>query len=151
AAASGQLPFATSVRRTRWRHTSLAARSPFRPTPRLPLHTTKMSPHRSDDPGSPDGQVNGHSHPNGAISPHLNGHASGGRAEPRQQETGQRAEQTMRKTSSAPIQYPERPPRWSTIEKSRFLLPTDPTDVHDLVCVGFGPASLAIAVAMHDK
>jgi len=36
------------------------------------------------------------------------------------------------------------------IKKSPFLKPTDAEDVHDLVCVGFGPASLAIAVAMHD-
>jgi L-ornithine N5-oxygenase len=27
---------------------------------------------------------------------------------------------------------------------------TPPTEVHDLICVGFGPASLAIAVALHD-
>lgn len=30
------------------------------------------------------------------------------------------------------------------------LSPTDPNEVHDLVCVGFGPASLAVAVALHD-
>ncbi|KAJ2996780.1 hypothetical protein NUW58_g861 [Xylaria curta] len=30
------------------------------------------------------------------------------------------------------------------------LKPTPPTEVHDLICVGFGPASLAIAVALHD-
>ncbi|ETI26199.1 hypothetical protein G647_02976 [Cladophialophora carrionii CBS 160.54] len=32
-----------------------------------------------------------------------------------------------------------------------FSLPTpDASEIHDLVCVGFGPASLAIAVALHD-
>ncbi|KAH6672795.1 L-ornithine 5-monooxygenase [Verticillium dahliae] len=31
------------------------------------------------------------------------------------------------------------------------LQPTDPSELHDLVCVGFGPASLAVAVAMHDN
>lgn len=31
------------------------------------------------------------------------------------------------------------------------LSSTDRDDVHDLVCVGFGPASLAIAVALHDS
>ncbi len=30
------------------------------------------------------------------------------------------------------------------------LRASDPGDVYDLVCVGFGPASLAIAVALHD-
>lgn len=30
------------------------------------------------------------------------------------------------------------------------LQAADPLEVHDLVCVGFGPASLAIAVALHD-
>ena len=34
--------------------------------------------------------------------------------------------------------------------KSPYLQPTDADEVHDLVCVGFGPASLAIAVALHD-
>ena len=36
------------------------------------------------------------------------------------------------------------------MEKSQYLQATDPADEHDLICVGFGPASLAIAVAMHD-
>ncbi|KAI1183414.1 L-lysine 6-monooxygenase (NADPH-requiring)-domain-containing protein [Nemania serpens] len=31
------------------------------------------------------------------------------------------------------------------------LRPTPSTEVHDLICVGFGPASLAIAVALHDS
>lgn len=31
-----------------------------------------------------------------------------------------------------------------------LLRPTDPEELHDLICVGFGPASLAIAVALHD-
>ncbi|KAL2018432.1 hypothetical protein VTK56DRAFT_851 [Thermocarpiscus australiensis] len=34
--------------------------------------------------------------------------------------------------------------------KSPYLRPADADSVHDLVCVGFGPASLAIAVALHD-
>jgi hypothetical protein len=33
---------------------------------------------------------------------------------------------------------------------SRFTA-TGADDVHDLICVGFGPASLAIAVALHDS
>ncbi|KAI0878671.1 L-lysine 6-monooxygenase (NADPH-requiring)-domain-containing protein [Hypoxylon argillaceum] len=31
------------------------------------------------------------------------------------------------------------------------LKPAPATEVHDLICVGFGPASLAIAVALHDS
>lgn len=31
------------------------------------------------------------------------------------------------------------------------LKPTPSTEVHDLICVGFGPASLAVAVALHDS
>jgi L-ornithine N5-oxygenase len=31
-----------------------------------------------------------------------------------------------------------------------LLKPSDPKSVHDLLCIGFGPASLAIAVALHD-
>ncbi|KAL1859782.1 PAK-related GC kinase Sid1 [Diaporthe australafricana] len=34
--------------------------------------------------------------------------------------------------------------------RSAHLKAADPESVHDLVCVGFGPASLAIAVALHD-
>ena len=34
--------------------------------------------------------------------------------------------------------------------KSSHLTPADPDSVLDLVCVGFGPASVAIAVALHD-
>ncbi|AEO63767.1 uncharacterized protein THITE_2109366 [Thermothielavioides terrestris NRRL 8126] len=34
--------------------------------------------------------------------------------------------------------------------KSPYLRPADPESVLDLVCVGFGPASVAIAVALHD-
>lgn len=102
-----------------------------------------MSPHRSDDPGSSDTHVNGHSHTNGVngTNGHINGHVNGnGFSEPHQTAA-----------TAAPTQYAERSPRWSPIEKSRFLLPTDSADVHDLLCVGFGPASLAIAIAMHDK
>jgi L-ornithine N5-oxygenase len=31
------------------------------------------------------------------------------------------------------------------------LQPTKDDDLHDLICVGFGPASLAIAIALHDE
>lgn len=34
--------------------------------------------------------------------------------------------------------------------QSPHLRATDPDAVHDLICVGFGPASLAVAVALHD-
>lgn len=36
-------------------------------------------------------------------------------------------------------------------EKSKYLIPSDPDSDHDLICVGFGPASLAVAVALHDN
>ncbi|KAK0835173.1 hypothetical protein LTR03_014183 [Friedmanniomyces endolithicus] len=36
-----------------------------------------------------------------------------------------------------------------TTNKS-LLQPTDDDELHDLLCIGFGPASLAIAVALHD-
>src|SRR5258708_25901310 len=35
-------------------------------------------------------------------------------------------------------------------ETSRTLETVATGDIHDLICVGFGPASLAIAVALHD-
>lgn len=34
--------------------------------------------------------------------------------------------------------------------RTSLLHPSDDDDLHDLICVGFGPASLAIAVALHD-
>lgn len=36
-------------------------------------------------------------------------------------------------------------------ERSPYLTPSDPECEHDLICVGFGPASLAVAVALHDS
>ena len=36
-------------------------------------------------------------------------------------------------------------------ERSPHLVPCDPDSEHDLVCIGFGPASLAVAVALHDS
>ncbi|KAL2193026.1 L-lysine 6-monooxygenase (NADPH-requiring)-domain-containing protein [Corynascus similis CBS 632.67] len=35
--------------------------------------------------------------------------------------------------------------------RSRYLKPADADSILDLVCVGFGPASVAIAVALHDS
>jgi L-ornithine N5-oxygenase len=35
-------------------------------------------------------------------------------------------------------------------EHSPYLKPTDVDDEHDIICVGFGPASLAVAAAIHD-
>jgi len=42
-----------------------------------------------------------------------------------------------------------RPPS-AEIPRRSHLQCTQPDDLHDLVCVGFGPASLAVAVALHD-
>ncbi|KAL8302501.1 hypothetical protein RB597_002724 [Gaeumannomyces tritici] len=38
----------------------------------------------------------------------------------------------------------------TTAPRSQFVLPTPADELHDLICVGFGPASLAVAVAIHD-
>ena len=35
-------------------------------------------------------------------------------------------------------------------DKKSLLQPTNKDELHDVVCVGFGPASLAIAIALHD-
>lgn len=45
--------------------------------------------------------------------------------------------------------HEERPRRY-TSQKRSCIPPTDPEVLHDLICVGFGPASLAIAAALHD-
>ncbi|KAK0629386.1 L-lysine 6-monooxygenase (NADPH-requiring)-domain-containing protein [Bombardia bombarda] len=39
----------------------------------------------------------------------------------------------------------------SRVTKSKHLRTTSADEVHDLVCIGFGPASLAIAIALHDS
>ncbi|SPO04727.1 related to L-ornithine N5-hydroxylase [Cephalotrichum gorgonifer] len=52
--------------------------------------------------------------------------------------------------STAP-QPPSHNPLWTPVKQSRFLLPSDTTDVHDVLFAGFGPASLSVAIAMHDK
>lgn len=52
---------------------------------------------------------------------------------------------TTTTTTSSPPQT-EPPHR----NRSAYLRASDVESVHDLVCVGFGPASLAIAVALHD-
>lgn len=36
------------------------------------------------------------------------------------------------------------------VHRTSLLHPSDDDELHDLICVGFGPASLAIAVALHD-
>ncbi|KAI1102686.1 L-ornithine 5-monooxygenase [Jackrogersella minutella] len=44
----------------------------------------------------------------------------------------------------------EQHPNHSSLNNQSHLRGVAPEGVHDLVCVGFGPASLAIAVALHD-
>lgn len=131
-----------------------------------------MTPHSDDDPGNSDLQLNGQTHTNGVESQpngHANGHTNGsGHVEsPEPLTNGYTngnghvdAPQTNGHSAQSPSEphlngaAPQKPlhnPRWNPIQKSNFLHPTDSSDVHDLLCVGFGPASLAIAIAMHDK
>ncbi|KAF4121398.1 L-ornithine N5-monooxygenase [Geosmithia morbida] len=51
----------------------------------------------------------------------------------------------------APVVSKVQPQKPQYKERSAYLTPSDDDSAeHDLICVGFGPASLAIAVAMHD-
>ncbi|KAF6802256.1 l-ornithine n5-oxygenase [Colletotrichum sojae] len=86
-----------------------------------------MSPH-CDSPTSGSESGNGFSHFNG----NSNGFANGNGVV-QQNGNGLNGHQTG-----------------SRIQQSPYLLPTDPSEIHDLICVGFGPASLATAVSMHD-
>ncbi|KAF6832274.1 l-ornithine n5-oxygenase [Colletotrichum plurivorum] len=86
-----------------------------------------MSPH-CDSPTSGSESGNGFSHFNG----NSNGFANGNGAV-QQNGNGLNSHQTG-----------------CRIQQSPYLLPTDPSEIHDLICVGFGPASLATAVSMHD-
>lgn len=51
--------------------------------------------------------------------------------------------------ASTPLSRSHSKPQYN--EKSPYLTPSDPECEHDLICVGFGPASLAVAVALHDS
>ncbi|KAI1387108.1 L-ornithine 5-monooxygenase [Hypoxylon trugodes] len=46
---------------------------------------------------------------------------------------------------------PDQQPKHDSPSHSSHLEKASPGDIHDLICVGFGPASLAIAVALHDS
>ncbi|KAI8964464.1 L-lysine 6-monooxygenase (NADPH-requiring)-domain-containing protein [Daldinia sp. FL1419] len=50
----------------------------------------------------------------------------------------------------APQVQPSRQPTCGPSHRKSHLKETSEDDVHDLICVGFGPASLAVAVALHD-
>ncbi|KAI0505732.1 L-lysine 6-monooxygenase (NADPH-requiring)-domain-containing protein [Xylaria bambusicola] len=54
---------------------------------------------------------------------------------------------------SYPIQNTVKKPVANSTRRSIVskLKPTPSNEVHDLICVGFGPASLAVAVALHDS
>ncbi|KAF6835641.1 l-ornithine n5-oxygenase [Colletotrichum musicola] len=86
-----------------------------------------MSPH-CDSPTSGSESGNGFSHFNGSSNGFANGNGA-----VQQNGNGLNGHQTG-----------------SRIQQSPYLLPTDPSEIHDLICVGFGPASLATAVSMHD-
>lgn len=51
---------------------------------------------------------------------------------------------------ATPSSAPQTQTRNTYRNRSEYLHASDVDSVHDLVCVGFGPASLAIAVAIHD-
>ncbi|KAI1644582.1 L-lysine 6-monooxygenase (NADPH-requiring)-domain-containing protein [Daldinia loculata] len=51
---------------------------------------------------------------------------------------------------SGPDAQPARLSAYGSPNNKSHLKKTSAEDVHDLVCVGFGPASLAVAVALHD-
>ena len=42
-------------------------------------------------------------------------------------------------------------PSPASFQKSTYLKPASDDAVHDLLCVGFGPASLSVAIALHDS
>lgn len=138
-----------------------------------------MSPHLNDDFGAVDLSTNGHHITNGveetngtngthivngtnglngnSTNGHVNGHANGDEVaqEPLAVQPPPALQQVVSEQTTA-VQSPVDQPAFDipatrTIPKSQFLLPTDSAEVHDLLCVGFGPASVSIAIAMHDK
>jgi L-ornithine N5-oxygenase len=89
-----------------------------------------MSPHGIHDMEPPAVQNGYHDHDDDAVPQLVNGGANG------------HANGTINGTTngSAAQDFP----------KSPYLRPADADAVLDLMCVGFGPASVAIAVALHD-
>jgi len=80
-----------------------------------------------------NGYTNGHSHgyTNGHTNGHSNGHING-------QSNGHSNGHTKGLGGGHPANLSSR------------LEPVPKDEMHDMICVGFGPASLAIAVALHD-
>ncbi|KAI3397298.1 hypothetical protein diail_11030 [Diaporthe ilicicola] len=74
---------------------------------------------------APHSEFDGHEAHGNGVSNGLNGHAHAAR--------------------QAPV------PHNTYRNRSAHLQAADPESLHDLLCVGFGPASLAIAVALHDS
>jgi L-ornithine N5-oxygenase len=57
-----------------------------------------------------------------------------------------------RSTQASPNEHGLHPnPKKQHHNRSRYLVPSLPNSEFDLICVGFGPASLAVAVALHDS
>jgi L-ornithine N5-monooxygenase len=84
---------------------------------------------------------NGSNGTNGAVASHTNGtssHRNGYSANNNGSVTLPHSNGTSSTTSGI-------------ANKSQYLEPTQQDAVHDLVCVGFGPASLAVAIALHDE
>ncbi|KAJ6786392.1 hypothetical protein PWT90_03362 [Aphanocladium album] len=94
-----------------------------------------MSPHRESTPEESTGGVlqNG---TNGAVAPELVAVPANGASAPAQ--------------SSYAVQSAA-DSRVKPVQRSSYLAATDLDAEYDLVCVGFGPASLSVAVALHDS
>ncbi|KAG9255575.1 ornithine monooxygenase [Emericellopsis atlantica] len=97
-----------------------------------------MSPHAEDtfDSDSLDYRAMSGSYTNGDSTAH-DAHANGASGA-----SSTRLSTPVSHGSDGKPQYRERSPH---------LTAADPESEHDLICVGFGPASLAIAVALHDS
>lgn len=94
-----------------------------------------MSPHRESTPD--ESAPNGTNGANGVAAPEpVNVATNGTAAAPPVQEP--------LALQKAPVSHV------STVQQSSHLLASDLDAEYDLVCVGFGPASLSVAVALHD-
>ncbi|KAG5968000.1 hypothetical protein E4U58_002043 [Claviceps cyperi] len=102
--------------------------------PRIPSRPPSVVSN-SDKRGFASHQTNGHAVGDAHAAPYLNGRSNG------------------HGINGFGINSPgetDRRPQIDAAWSSPYLLPA-PLDVeYDLICVGFGPASLAVAVAMHD-
>ncbi|KAM0250514.1 hypothetical protein ACHAQJ_008605 [Trichoderma viride] len=102
-------------------------------SPHSEVALTELGTPNGSEPATPNGSEQTH-HGNGfgSSSPYITGSIEQNSGSSKPYTNGLQSESKMQR------------------QKSPYLTQSDPDSEFDLICVGFGPASLAVAVALHD-